>query len=85
MHYTRHVQELAFGEGGMDNGEDAEIILHELGHRLHDWLTHGAKSCVERLSEGFTNYLAVSYTCSLGCWSPNNPEYHWVHKWDGHN
>ena len=52
---------------------------------MHDWLTHGAMSCVDGLSEGFADYLAVSYTRSLGLWLPDDPEYHWVHKWDSHN
>ena len=30
-----------FGQGGVDDAEDMDVILHELGHGLHDWITNG--------------------------------------------
>lgn len=42
---------LNFGQGGVDDAEDADVILHELGHALHDWLTVGGLSQEEGLSE----------------------------------
>ena len=27
---------LRFGKGGVDDAEDAEVILHEYGHAIHD-------------------------------------------------
>jgi len=42
---------LAFGEGGVDDGEDADVIIHELGHGIHDWITGGRLSNQEGLSE----------------------------------
>ena len=32
---------LNFWEGGVDDAEDMDVILHELGHGLHDWLPTG--------------------------------------------
>jgi len=50
-HYARHRQELAFGIGGVDDGEDAHVIIHELTHGFHDWLTGGSISKINGLSE----------------------------------
>jgi len=76
---------LAFGEGGIDDAEDADVIIHELGHGIHDWVTDGALSNQEGLSEGFGDYLAVSYARSKNLIASNESEYNWVFKWDGHN
>jgi len=53
--------ELRFGKGGVDDAEDAEVILHEYGHALHaaqnfnfDPEQNGA------ISEGFGDYWAVT-------------------------
>ena len=32
---TTHKDELRFGKGGVDDAEDAEVILHEYGHAIH--------------------------------------------------
>ena len=32
----RATDELRFGKGGVDDAEDAEVILHEYGHAIHD-------------------------------------------------
>jgi len=50
-HYVMITQELAYGEGNVDDGEDASVIVHELGHGIHDWLTQGGLSITEGLSE----------------------------------
>ncbi len=75
---------VAFGEGCVDDDEDADVIIHELGHGLHDWFA-GAVSNSDGLSEGFGDYVAVEYTRSLGLLNSSDPEYNWVFKWDGHN
>lgn len=80
---TGTVQQLAFGEGCVDDSEDADVIIHELGHGLHDFLT--TISQVDGLSEGLGDYVAVSYSRSLGLMNPTAPNYNWVFKWDGHN
>lgn len=76
---------LVFGEGCVDDGEDADVILHELGHGLHDWITNGGLSQVNGLSEGCGDYWANSYKRSLGQWSSTDAAYNWVFGWDGHN
>ncbi|WP_054509164.1 T9SS type A sorting domain-containing protein [Chryseobacterium sp. ERMR1:04] len=76
---------LVFGEGGVDDAEDADVILHELGHGVHDWLTNGSLSQVQGLSEGCGDYWAQSYSRSLGQWPSSAAAYNWMFSWDGHN
>ncbi|MEM9836369.1 MAG: T9SS type A sorting domain-containing protein, partial [Bacteroidota bacterium] len=84
-YYSRGSQRLAFGDGGVDDAEDSDVIHHELGHGLHDWITSGGLSQVNGLSEGSGDYWAASYNRSLGDWNPSDPAYGWVFNWDGHN
>ena len=84
-HYLGGSGRLAFGDGGVDDAEDADVILHELGHGIHDWATVGGLSQVNGLSEGSGDYWANSYKRSLGYWTTANQQYYWVFGWDGHN
>lgn len=77
--------QLVFGEGCVDDAEDADVILHELGHGIHDWLTNGNLSQVQGLSEGCGDYWAQSYSRSLNQWPSSAPQYNWMFSWDGHN
>lgn len=77
--------QLQFGEGGVDDAEDADVVLHELGHGIHDWITSGGLSQVNGLSEGCGDYWAVSYSRSLNQWASTAPQYNYVFSWDGHN
>ena len=80
--------ELNFGEGGIDDGECTDVILHELGHGLHDWVTNGNLSQVNGLSEGSGDYWAQSYSRSVNGWTTaNDPHnlYNKVFKWDGND
>ncbi|MDC8001495.1 T9SS type A sorting domain-containing protein [Aequorivita todarodis] len=76
---------LQFGEGGVDDAEDMDVVLHELGHGLHDFITNGNLSQVNGLSEGTGDYWANSYKRSTGFWDSSDPQYFWVFGWDGHN
>lgn len=78
-------QYLTFGQGGVDDGEDADVILHELGHGIHYWVTGLKSSSKQGLGEGSGDYWAMSYSRSLNQWASNTPEYNWVFNWDGHN
>lgn len=72
---------LRFGEGGVDAAEDADIILHELGHGLHDWVTDGNLGRTHGLSEGSSDYWAASYTRSLGLMTESDPNYDRMGRW----
>lgn len=74
-----------FGEGGVDDAEDADVVIHELGHGIHDFLTNGNLSQVEGLSEGSGDYIGQSYSRSLNQWEETDPQYQWFFSWDGHN
>ena len=82
-HYIPSTQRLAFGEGCVDDAEDSDVIWHELGHGIHDWITNGATS--PYLGEGNGDYWAQSYSRSLNQWTAANPAIHFMFSWDGHN
>jgi zinc metalloprotease ZmpB len=57
---THPKDELRFGKGGVDDAEDAEVILHEYGHAIHEgsgfvFATEEAGA----ISEGFGDYWAA--------------------------
>jgi zinc metalloprotease ZmpB len=55
--------EIRYGKGGVDDAEDAEVILHEYGHALHQG--QGFQFASEEagaISEGFADYWAVTVT-----------------------
>lgn len=79
-------QRLAFGQGDVDDAQDADVIIHELGHGLHDWITNGNLSQTQGLSEGFGDYTAAGYSRDFpNQWTPADPQYYWTFNWDGHN
>ncbi|HET9316640.1 MAG TPA: peptidase [Vicinamibacteria bacterium] len=84
-HYLGGSGQLAFGEGGVDDAEDADVIIHELGHGIHHWITNSGPSQVEGLSEGTGDYLAQSYSRSFNQWPSSAPAFQWTFSWDGHN
>lgn len=61
---TDKKDELRFGKGGVDDAEDAEVILHEYGHAIHFSQSSTFFSSVEAgaISEGFSDYWAVTVT-----------------------
>jgi Zn-dependent metalloprotease len=53
--------ELRFGKGGVDDAEDAEVILHEYGHAIHFSQDFSfASEEAGAISEGFADYWAVT-------------------------
>lgn len=85
-HYNSGTDELVFGEGGVDDAEDADVLIHELGHAIHNWVTSGGLSQVQGLSEGTGDYLAMAYSHDFpNQWTRSDPAYYWVFSWDGHN
>jgi subtilisin-like proprotein convertase family protein len=56
---------LHFGEGGTDDAEDADLVVHEYGHALVEWIAPGTYSGPftsesRALGEGICDYLAFS-------------------------
>jgi hypothetical protein len=55
--------QIRFGKGGVDDAEDAEVILHEYGHALHQGQNFSfASEEAGAISEGFADYWAVTVT-----------------------
>ncbi len=82
-HYSPFSDELAFGQGGVDDAQDHDVIIHELGHALHNWITRGHLSQAEGLSEGSGDYWAASYGRQF--MKPGHVAYGWTFSFDGHN
>jgi len=70
---------LAFGDGGVDDAEEADVVLHEYGHALQANASNGRYSAgnqTRSMGEGFGDYWAFSAKTS-GAWAPCFAE------WDG--
>lgn len=69
--YSPTERRIYLGDGGVDDAEDADIILHEFGHVLHDAAV-GSFGTGETaaLSEGFADYFAATRTgdAAIGNW-----------------
>lgn len=74
---------LVYGTGYVDDAEDADVIVHEYGHFLSANAAPGSNSGQQRLAldEAFGDYLAASYSLTLGG-TFNSGD---VFNWDGHN
>jgi hypothetical protein len=75
-------QRIYFGEGGVDDAEDADVCVHEYGHFIAETAAPGSNDGSYRnaLDEGFGDYLAGSYSRSISTYRDNQ-----VFNWDGHN
>ncbi|HEX9982919.1 MAG TPA: proprotein convertase P-domain-containing protein [Thermoanaerobaculia bacterium] len=56
---------LQFGDGGTDDAEDADLIIHEYGHAILEWIAPGTfggafSSQSRAMGEGFGDYWAFS-------------------------
>ncbi len=73
---------IEFGEGGVDDAEDADVIVHEYNHALQFSFTGTSPVGNERktIEEGLADYFTVSYSKSI---NPFNADK--VFSWDGHN
>lgn len=73
---------LQFGEGGVDDAEDADVIIHEYGHAIMHSAAPGTNNGTERraLDEAVGDYFASSYSRAL-----NSNRWQDVFTWDGHN
>jgi hypothetical protein len=62
---------IEFGRGGVDDGEDAEVIDHEYGHAIQDSQVPGFGSSQEggAIGEGFGDYFAAALASTF---TPNS-------------
>lgn len=73
---------VAFGEGCVDDAEDADVVIHEYGHALSYSGSPNSNSGNERngLDEGIGDYLATSYSRGISTFNWDD-----MFTWDGHN
>lgn len=80
-HFSRYGNEIVFGEGGVDDAEDADVILHEYGHAIQWNIAQmGNTFETKAIMEGCSDYWAASYSRAV-----NDYNWHKVFSWDGHN
>ncbi|MFY0643188.1 MAG: T9SS type A sorting domain-containing protein [Bacteroidia bacterium] len=73
---------IEFGDGGVDDAEDAEVVIHEYVHSLSTTahVTSTPTRQREAMEEGNCDYLSKSYSRSI-----NDNNSYKVFSWDGHN
>ena len=80
--YSSMTHELVLGSGGVDDGEDADVIIHEYGHSLQDQAS--PKSLRTRqgatMGEGFGDYMAAAMSALITGGSPFDT---CIFDWDG--
>src|SRR5437763_4470394 len=69
---------LYFGNGGVDDAEDPDIVLHEFFHSVQDWIAPSAffgtsASQSRAMGEGFSDYWAYSSNYEAGLGSGRDP------------
>ncbi|MFD7558243.1 M4 family metallopeptidase [Streptomyces sp. NPDC059835] len=76
--FTDKKDEIRFGKGGVDDAEDAEVIVHEYGHAVHEAQVPGFGSSPEAgaIGEAFGDYLAVEVGANA------DARYGWPRKTD---
>ncbi len=85
-HFCPSANWIAWGEGGVDDAEDADVIWHEYGHAImYNVIPTWGGGESGALGEGFGDYWAGSYSHSLSQWTLSDYQYNWVFNWDGHN
>jgi hypothetical protein len=80
-HYIPSTNRIAWGDGGVDDAEDTDVLLHEYGHAIQQSSRPGWGGGQEGgMGEGFGDYWAASYSNSISTFHDT-----WVFNWDGHN
>jgi len=83
--FVPSLHRIACGDGGVDDAEDAAVLVHEYAHATqYDIVpTWGTGGHTGAMGEGFGDYLANSYAWSL---HPERvQEWNGIFQWDGHN
>jgi thermolysin metallopeptidase-like protein len=62
--FRENKADITLGKGGVDDAEDAEVVVHEYGHSVQDGQVPGFGTNLESgaIGEAFSDYLAVVVT-----------------------
>jgi len=73
---------LIFGDGGVDDGEDASVVIHEYTHALSNFASPNTNIGAERqaIDEALGDYFSSSYYSDFNDFTKGQ-----VFPWDGHN
>lgn len=76
------IPSIQYGEGGVDDAEDADVLVHEYVHALSNNAAPASNSGFERraIDEGYGDYFAASYSRQFSDYNYSD-----VFNWDGHN
>ncbi len=80
--FSPHTGIITTGSGGVDDAEDADILLHEYGHALMQRILADRRGGdTGLLAEGWCDYLAGDWSLAV------NPDFQpfILFNWDGHN
>ncbi len=85
-YYSSADKALHFGDGGVDDGEDADVVIHEYGHSVHDnqvpgW-GPGSDTEQRAMGEGFGDFLAGMYYSDKGDQAYQNAHKYCIGEWD---
>jgi hypothetical protein len=81
-HYVPGSDRLAFGHGCVDDNEDVDVILHELGHAITSHVNSSwSGGDTGAIGEGFGDYWAASYSLRARNGADVDPAK--VFTWDG--
>lgn len=80
--YDPNEHSLQFGEGGVDDAEDGEVVVHEYVHGLSEIASANTTigSQREAMEEGICDYMAKAYSRTF-----NDNTSDQIFSWDGHN
>ena len=80
-HYVLSTMQIAYGDGGVDDAEDADVVVHEYGHAIqHDIVPSWGGGDAGRMGEGFGDYLAWTWSMQQSTFGDDK-----IFNWDGHN
>ena len=82
--YSSSDHALHFGDGGVDDAEDADIVLHEYGHSIQDNQVPGFGPGIEQgaIGEGFGDFLAGMYYLNHGNATYQSTRRYCIGDWD---
>ncbi|MCR9153914.1 MAG: T9SS type A sorting domain-containing protein [Bacteroidetes bacterium] len=81
-YYTPSEQKIYMGEGGVDDAEDADVVIHEFGHSLVSGAAANTNRISERagMEEAICDYFAITWSLHF-----SGNQRGRVFNWDGHN